>query len=93
MYLAPFYANGNLMIKLKGWYITEESQKVGIGSSGSNNPDILDYMGYGELEVKVQVAYDQMFHVRLRCNTETEKAGVGIIWSVPMGKECAFFMV
>ncbi|WP_193219897.1 phospholipase A [Desulfoluna spongiiphila] len=93
-YIAPYYAYEHLMITLKAWYITEDSKETPTdGESGSNNPDIADYMGYGEISVKYQTAYEQMFDLRVRGNTKTNKGGANLIWSIPLGYEGAFVMV
>ena len=94
-YIAPYYAYGHLMLKLKAWYITEDSEKAPEegSTSGSNNPDIADYMGYGEVTIKYQGAYDQMFDLRVRGNGKTRKGGIDVTWSIPCGYGGAFFMV
>lgn len=93
-YLTPFYAYDNLLVALKMWYITEDSEKVPAdGQSGSNNPDIADYMGYGELSIRYQTLWDQLFHLKLRSNFHTGKGAVGLTWSIPLGFGDAFFMI
>ena len=94
-YIAPYYAFGHLMLTLKAWYITEGSEEAPDEGSddGSNNPDIADYMGYGEFTIKYQGLYDQMFDFRVRGNGKTKKGGLNFIWSIPCGYGGSFFMV
>lgn len=94
VYIAPYYARENLLIYLKGWYITEDSKKIPEdGLSGSNNPDIADYLGYGELNIKYQGARKQMFHLMARGNLKRHKGAASLTWSIPITQGGAFFMV
>ena len=93
-YLTPYYADGNLLVALKLWYITEDSEDVPEdGKSGSNNPDIADYMGYGELNLTYQTYGDQLFNLMGRCNPATGKGAASLTWSIPITDGGAFFMV
>lgn len=93
-YLTPYYANDNFLIALKLWYITEESEETPEdGKSGSNNPDIADYMGYGELSLRYQTAGKQLFHLMGRGNPDTGKGAVSLTWSIPVTRGGAFFMI
>jgi len=93
-YLTPYYANDNLLVALKLWYITEESKDVPEdGQSGSNNPDIADYMGYGEFSVTYQTYGEQLFDLMARCNPATGKGAASLTWSIPVTDGGVFFMV
>ncbi|BCS97539.1 hypothetical protein DSLASN_31710 [Desulfoluna limicola] len=93
-YVTPYYANDNLRLSLKVWYITKDSKEVPEdGKSGSNNPDIADYMGYGELNIRYQTEWEQLFHLMARGNPKTHKGAVNLTWSIPITKGGAFFMV
>ena len=93
-YITPYYANENLLIYIKAWYVTEESRKKPSDTSnGSDNPDILDYMGYGEFNIKYQGWREDMLHLMVRGNPKKHKGAVSLTWSIPMGHGGAFFMV
>ena len=93
-YITPYYASGNLLVYLKAWYITNESKEVPEDRvSGSNNPDITDYMGHGEFNIKYQGAYDQMVHLMVRGNIQKHKGATSLTWSIPVTKGGVFFML
>lgn len=93
-YLTPFYAGGDLLIWLKLWYITEDSKKDSPdGVKGSDNPDIADYMGYSEFNIKYQFAGDQLIHLMARGNMREGKGAGYLTWSIPVTKDGVFFMV
>ncbi len=93
-YFTPYYANDNLLLSLKMWYITEDSKEIPEdGKSGSNNPDIADYMGYGEFNIRYQTEWEQLFHLMARGNPRTHKGAVSLTWSIPITQGGAFFMV
>ncbi len=94
VYITPFYAGGDLLLWLKLWYITPESKETpDDGVSGSDNPDIADYMGYSEFNIKYQFAGEQLVHLMARGNIREAKGAARLTWSIPITKGGAFFMV
>lgn len=61
--------------------------------SGSDNPDIADYMGYSEFNIKYQFAGEQLVHLMARGNIREAKGAARLTWSIPITKGGAFFMV
>ncbi len=93
-YITPYYANGNILIYIKAWYITEASQKKPTSTSnGSDNPDILDYMGYGEFNIKYQGSREEMIHLMARGNPKTHKGAISLTWSIPIRHGGVFLMI
>ena len=93
-YLTPFYADGNLLAWLKLWYITEDSKDVSSdGTEGSNNPDIANFMGYSEFNIKYQFAKEQLIHLMTRGNLKEGKGAASLTWSIPVTDGGVFFMV
>ena len=93
-YVTPFYVDGDLLLWWKFWYITQGSKETpDDGESGSNNPDIADFMGYNEFNIKYQFAGSHLVHLMGRGNLQEGKGAVELTWSHPITRDGAFFMV
>jgi phospholipase A1/A2 len=81
------YANivmerGNFALSLKPWYRIPENDE------DDNNPDIEDYMGYGELRAAYKYG-EHVFATMLRNNLkfpDENRSGVELDWSFPLYK-------
>lgn len=84
LYVAPFQAKGKSLSYLKFWYRIPEKKKNSPNDvTGDDNPDITDYLGYGELNFSRQIGGDQLLSGMLRGNPQTGKGAVSFTWSVP----------
>ncbi len=84
------YANfifdyGDFYFSIRPWYRIPEGEKSSLADpSGDNNPDILDYMGYGEF-LAVWVRGEQRIGLMLRNNLDADNRGAAQLdWSFPI---------
>ena len=72
LYVAPFIERGGTAMQLKIWYrLPEDEKSDDEDAGGDDNPDITDYMGYGELHLYRRFSIDRRLHAMLRGNPET----------------------
>jgi phospholipase A1/A2 len=75
------FSVGGTYVNLRPWYRIPEKTK------NDDNPDIQDYLGYGELFVLRKVG-ENSFSLMLRNNLQAENRGaVQLDWSFPLGKK------
>ncbi|MEE9322283.1 MAG: phospholipase A [Granulosicoccus sp.] len=84
LYTALVYEQGNLVTYIKPWYrLPEKKKKNPDDPEGDDNPDILDFMGHGELAAIWRNG--RMEHaVKLRGNTATGKGAIEISATFPL---------
>lgn len=93
-YFTPCYSNDNTLIQLKLSYRVPESDKKNPGDTeGDDNPDITDFLGYGELNIYQQFFQDHLVHLMLRGNGTTKKGAIEITYSLPVYYGNTFFMI
>ncbi|MFK7890135.1 MAG: phospholipase A [Granulosicoccus sp.] len=83
IYTTLVYENGPLVASIRPWYRLPEKRKSSPEEpDGDDNPDILDYMGHGELSVAWK---DQTFEygLQLRGNTNTGKGAIELGLTFP----------
>ena len=84
IYVAPFQAKGRHLAYLKFWYrVPEGSESSPTNPNGDDNPDITDYMGYGELTFSRQIGDSQLVTGMVRGNPATGYGAVQLTYSVP----------
>lgn len=87
LYLSTLWQHGNLFTALRAWYRLPEDRKTyPLDPDGDDNPDITDYLGYGDLSFsyiygKHQV--DLMLRNNLHLNGENRGAAA-LDWSYPL---------
>jgi len=76
LFLATLWQWNSLFMKVEGWYRIPENNKSEAfyegrdpKASGDDNPDILDYIGYGEIELNYLYGEHQL-HLLLRNNLD-----------------------
>ncbi len=86
LYLNFVVEGDNFKISLKPWYRIPEKDKEYIGASeGDDNPDITDYLGYGELSGAFRMAEHTLsFMLRNNLDFHNNKGAVKIGWSFKM---------
>ena len=94
LYLAPYYEHGRFRADLKAWYRVREDMKEYDGDpSGDDNPDIEDFYGYGELQLRYEWANHHMASLIGRWNPETGNSGAQVDYSWPgFGKNVFLFV-
>lgn len=84
LYTAFFLPRGKSLYYLKGWYrIPERERRDPTDAGGDDNPDIQDFLGYGELHYTRQIGNQQQLAVMLRGNPATGKGALSATWSLP----------
>jgi phospholipase A1 len=86
VYLAPFVEWGRLRAELKLWRrLSEEAKDTPDDTSGDENPDIVDYYGYGELRLAYVSSGRHRAALMTRWNFATDRGAVQLDYSVPTG--------
>lgn len=85
IYLNLIFAYQNFFVSVKPWYRIPEDPKTGpTDTSGDDNPDIADYMGYGEVTA-VWAPGKHRVGLMLRNNlTSNNRGAVQLDWSYPL---------
>jgi phospholipase A1/A2 len=92
IYVAPFQAKGKGLFYLKGWYRVPEGERSSVtNQDGDDNPDIVDYYGYGELTYSRQIGGDQLLTLMGRGNPDTGRGAAQLTWSVPSNDGWVFW--
>lgn len=91
LFLVSMWQWNNLFVKLQGWYRLPEDNKgedfyngTNPDEQGDDNPDILDYMGYGDLSLSYFYGQNQ-FNLLVRNNFDFKenKGAIQVDWSAP----------
>ena len=83
LYTTLIYERGPLVASIRPWYrLPEESKETPDDPEGDDNPDILDFMGHGEMGVSWRDSKNE-YAIRLRGNPSTGKGAVTIGWTFP----------
>lgn len=86
LYVAPFFERGGTALQLKLWYrVPEKTKKDENDASGDDNPDIDDYMGYGELHFYRRFNTDERLHVMTRLHPGTGNGAIQVEYSWRIG--------
>lgn len=92
LYLAPFFERRGTALQLKLWYrLPEDTKKDENDASGDDNPDIDDYLGYGELHLYRRFNADQRAHAMLRAHPGTGNGAVQLEYSWRIGEGDLFW--
>ncbi|HHH47964.1 MAG TPA: phospholipase [Gammaproteobacteria bacterium] len=87
LYANFVFERRNLVLSLRPWYRVPEASKTSAADPiGDDNPDILDYMGHGELRAIYKHGrntYSLMLRNNLR---STNRGAVELGWSFPIGE-------
>jgi phospholipase A1 len=87
LYIAPYLPRRDSLWYWKLWY------RIPVDIGKDDNPDILDYMGYGELHYKKRFAHGQLIHAMLRCNASTGYGAISINYSIPGPSDNYFYLI
>ncbi len=83
LYSTLIYERGRFVASIRPWYRLPESEKEAVGDAeGDDNPDILDFMGHGEIGLSWRDSQNE-YAVRVRGNPDTGKGAISIGWTFP----------
>jgi len=92
VYLAPFQAKGRHLAYLKFWYRVPEGEASSpTNQDGDDNPDLTDYLGYGEVTFSRQIGGEQLLTGWVRGNPATGYGAVQFTWSIPSRERWVFW--
>jgi phospholipase A1/A2 len=92
VYVAPFQAKGRHLIYLKFWWRAPEgSPSTDTNQDGDDNPDLTDYLGYGEWSFSRQIGNSQVLTVMVRGNPATGRGATQLTWSMPSEQGWVFW--
>ena len=87
LYIAPYLPRHDSLWYWKIWY------RIPVDIGKDDNPDILEYMGYGELHYKKRFGHGQLIHAMLRGNTTTGYGAISINYSIPGPSDNYFYLI
>lgn len=91
-YFAPFQAKGKHLAYLKLWYrLPEGERSTADNQNADDNPDITDYMGYGEFSFSRQIGGAQLLSGMIRGNPSTGRGAISFTWSIPSDEGWVFW--
>jgi len=82
------FGSGDLVWSAKAWWRVPEAEKASASDpEGDDNPDIEQYLGYGELGMLWQINDDHNLDMILRNNLRSDNKGaITLGWSFPLSK-------
>jgi phospholipase A1 len=84
LYASLLYENGAFVAHVRPWYrIPEDAKETPDDPEGDDNPDILDFMGHGEMGMSWR-KYKKEYAVRVRGNPSTNKGAITIGMTFPL---------
>ncbi|MDN5873862.1 MAG: phospholipase A, partial [Sinobacteraceae bacterium] len=85
LYIAPFQATDNHLIRVKFWWRIPQGDPNAprTSSDRDDNPDIEDYYGYARLDFEQKFFGDQMLHIMGRYNPGYSRGAIKINYSFP----------
>ncbi|MGQ0699037.1 MAG: phospholipase A [Panacagrimonas sp.] len=94
LYIAPFLERRGTALQLKVWYrLPEDEKRDEDDAGGDDNPDIDDFMGYGELHLYRRFNLNRRMHAMLRSNPATGRGAIQVEHSWRIGEGDLFWTV
>ncbi|WP_277640445.1 phospholipase A [Wolinella succinogenes] len=94
-FIEGIYNHGNLFLGLKGWYRLPEKEKSSpLDPNGDDNPDIHNYLGYGDLKIGYLLE-KHLFTATLRNNLRSKGENRGSLlldYSYPIQNHLYFYL-
>lgn len=92
IYVAPYLPRANDVFYLKFWYrLPERAKRYPLDVGGDDNPDITDYLGYGEIHYIRRIGAGQRLHLMVRGNPATGRGALQLSYSIPTGTKDLYF--
>ena len=83
VYAGLVYERGDFALRVRPWYrIPEDAKKTPDDPDGDDNPDILDFLGHGDLGLYWRDE-SQEYGALLRANTDTGKGALRLSYTFP----------
>ena len=93
LYLTTYFQLGGLFIAPRAWYRIPEGQKTDPNdTNGDDNPDIHNYLGYGDISIMYPWK-KQLFKALIRNNLRFDESNKGALefeWTFPIGNSGIF---
>lgn len=94
LYLAPFLERRGTALQVKLWYrLPEDPKKDENDASGDDNPDIDDYLGYGEVHLYRRFNPDRRLHAMMRIHPANGRGALQLQHSWRIGEGDLFWNV
>lgn len=87
VYVAPYLPRENSLWYFKLWY------RIPVDLGSDDNPDILNYMGYGELHYRKRFGNGHMINAMLRGNINTGKGAISVNYSIPGPSDNYYYLL
>ncbi|MBU1668073.1 phospholipase A [bacterium] len=92
LFLSSFWQFENFFLKAQGWYRIPETKKpeefytgVNPDVTGDDNPNIEEYLGYGDIHLKYLYGKNQFgFMLRNNLKLDGNRGAIQIDWSAPL---------
>jgi phospholipase A1 len=93
LFLAGYHETDRDLLYTKVWYrLPEKQRETPTDPKGDDNPDIEDFLGYGEIDWQRKFDNGQQVQMMLRANPATGNGALNLTWSAPVG-DFAFWHV
>lgn len=84
LYAGLIYERGNFAVTIRPWYrIPEDAKQTPDDPRGDDNPDILDFMGHGDVRLYLRSGTRE-YGALLRANTATGKGAARLSYTFPL---------
>ncbi len=84
VYTGLIYERGDFLMQIRPWYRLPESEKdTPLDANGDDNPDILDFMGHGDLRMSMRSGSNE-YSALARGNPATGKGAIDLSWTFPL---------
>ncbi|HSH29963.1 MAG TPA: phospholipase A, partial [Thiohalobacter sp.] len=89
VYADLVFERGNFALSLKPWYrIPEQSKSSPTDATGDDNPDIEDYMGYGEFRLAYKLdGHSLSLMLRSNLSGSDPRGALELGWSFPLTRK------
>lgn len=84
LYTGLIFERGDFVMQLRPWYrIPEPEKESPEDADGDDNPDILDFMGHGDLRMSLRIG-SREYSALIRGNPTTGKGAINLSWTFPL---------
>ena len=92
LYIAPFLERGGTAVQLKLWYrLPEDNNRAVDDPKRDDNPDIEQYLGYGELNLFRRLNRNHRLNAMVRYHPSTERGAIRVQWMERFGEGDLFW--
>lgn len=92
LYVKPFVLRSNDLITMKLWYRIPEKDKTSpLDPEGDDNPDITDYLGYGEVHYLRRFRKQDRLQIMLRANIAEGHGATSLSYAWPSDSKDMYY--